>query len=112
MAVEASSPKTTRPSAKKQRDVPAEKSTAKKINRKLDAFPDKIDVRDWFYQPSLNALPDQLINCDNVPAIMNQGAEGACTGFALAASIAACLNWSSCFAKSLSPLPIDRKSVV
>jgi hypothetical protein len=87
MAVESSSPKTTRPSSKKQRDVPAEKTTAKKIGRKLDAFPDKIDVRDWFYQPSLNALPDQLINCENVPAILNQGAEGACTGFALAANI-------------------------
>ena len=87
MSPEISSPKTTRPSAKHQRERPAEKSTAKKLNRKLDAFPDKIDVRDWFYQPTLAALPDQLINCDNVPAILDQGQEGACTGFALAANI-------------------------
>lgn len=84
---ESSFPKTTRPSAKKQREKPAEKSTAKKIARKLDAFPDRIDVRDWFYQPMLAPLPSQLINCDKVPAILNQGKEGACTGFALAAVI-------------------------
>ena len=87
MSPESSAPKTTRPPANKQREMPAEKSTAKKLKRKLDAFPDKIDIRDWFYQPSLNPLPDQLINCDNVPAILNQGEEGACTGFALAANI-------------------------
>ncbi|MEO6455150.1 MAG: C1 family peptidase [Ginsengibacter sp.] len=87
MTPESSSPKTTRPSAKDQRERPAGKTTAKKLKRKLDAFPDKIDVRDWFYQPTLNPLPGQLINCDNVPAILNQGEEGACTGFALAANI-------------------------
>ncbi|MGI8582012.1 MAG: C1 family peptidase [Chitinophagaceae bacterium] len=87
MMPESSSPKTTRPSATQQREKPAEKTTAKKLDKKLDAFPDKIDVRDWFYQPSLVPLPDQLINCDNVPAILNQGREGACTGFALAANV-------------------------
>lgn len=87
MAPESSTPKTTRPPAKQQRPTITEKSTAKKINRKLDAFPDKIDIRDWFYQPGLAPLPDQLINCDKVPAILNQGEEGACTGFALAANI-------------------------
>lgn len=58
-----------------------------KINRKKDAFPDKIDVRDWYYQPTLAGLPDQLINCDDVPLILDQGQEGACTGFALAAVV-------------------------
>ncbi len=87
MKTESSAPKTTRPSAKQQREKPAEKSTSKNIQRKLDAYPDKIDVRDWFYQPMLYALPDQLINCDDVPVILNQGEEGACTGFALAANI-------------------------
>ena len=53
----------------------------------MDAFPDRIDVRDWFYHPRLRPLPDQLINCDAVPAILDQGSEGACTGFALAAVI-------------------------
>jgi len=63
------------------------KTPAKKIERKYDAFPDKIDIRDWMYQPTLNALPGQLINCSNVPVILNQGTEGACTGFALAANV-------------------------
>ena len=87
MKPERSAPKTTRPSALQQREKPAVKSTAEKINRKLDAFPDKIDIRDWHYQPTLNPLPDQIINCDNVPLIMDQGTEGACTGFALSAVI-------------------------
>lgn len=79
--------KKERPSPKQERQPTIEKAVAKKIKRKLDAFPDKIDIRDWFYQPGLTALPDQLINCDHVPVILNQGEEGACTGFALAANI-------------------------
>ena len=55
--------------------------------RRLDAVPDKIDIRDWFYQPSLNPLPHTIVNCDLVPHILDQGSEGACTGFALAAVI-------------------------
>ncbi|MBI4470197.1 MAG: C1 family peptidase [Acidobacteria bacterium] len=55
--------------------------------RKLDAFPDRIDLRDWRYQPALAALPDTLVNCRNVPLILDQGHEGACTGFALSAVI-------------------------
>src|SRR5689334_20196403 len=66
---------------------PARNSTAKAVGRKLDAMPDRIDIRDWFYQPPLIALPDQLVNIDAVPKILNQGSEGACTGFALAATI-------------------------
>lgn len=58
-----------------------------KGGRRLDAVPDRIDVRDWFYQPRLAPLPDQLVNCDRVPFILDQGQEGACTGFALAAVI-------------------------
>lgn len=55
--------------------------------RKLDAFPDRIDLRDWYYQPTLGALPDTLVNSGQVPLILDQGQEGACTGFALAAVI-------------------------
>ncbi len=57
------------------------------MGRFLDAFPDRVDVRDWFYQPRLIPLPDQLINCDVVPDILDQGSEGACTGYALAAVV-------------------------
>ncbi len=58
-----------------------------KIGRKLDAYPDRVDSRDWFYRPSLRALPDRVVNIHRVPGILDQGQEGACTGFALAASI-------------------------
>ncbi|HYO22577.1 MAG TPA: C1 family peptidase, partial [Flavisolibacter sp.] len=87
MSQEATAPKTTQPSAKRQREKPASRSTAEKLNKKLDAFPDKIDVPDWFYDPTLQPLPDQLIHCNAVPLILDQGTEGACTGFALAAVI-------------------------
>src|ERR671912_1537288 len=87
MPAETTYPKTTQPVAKSQRQKPARKSTAEKINKTLDAFPDKIDVRDWFYHPTLNPLPEQVINFDCIPMILDQGQEGACTGFALAAVI-------------------------
>jgi len=51
----------------------------------LKAMPDSIDLRDWIYQPSLLPVPPVLVNCANVPEILDQGQEGACTGFALAA---------------------------
>ena len=51
----------------------------------LNAMPDSIDLRDWVYQPTLVPVPPVLVNCSRVPEILNQGQEGACTGFALAA---------------------------
>lgn len=54
---------------------------------KLDAAPDRVDLRDWSYQPTLAPLPDTLVNLSRVPMILDQGNEGACTGFALAAVI-------------------------
>lgn len=86
-AAESRTPKTTRPEALSRRLPEPERSTAKKLGRELDALPDRIDVRDWFYRPRLLPLPDQLVNCDSVPDILDQGQEGACTGFALAAVI-------------------------
>ena len=82
-----SAPKTTRPEASERREAEPQVSASEKMDRVLDAFPDRIDVRDWFYQPRLSPLPDQLVNIDRVPFILNQGAEGACTGFALAAVV-------------------------
>src|SRR5688572_18141104 len=84
---ERSFPKTTRPEAGKRRDAEPQATTEEKIGRRLDAVPDRIDVRDWPYQPRLRALPDVLVNCDLVPEILDQGTEGACTGFALAAVV-------------------------
>lgn len=82
-----SKPKTTRPDSPSRREAEAALSVQEKLNKTLDAFPDRIDTRDWPYQPTLRALPDQLVNCHLVPSILDQGNEGACTGFALAAVI-------------------------
>ena len=70
-----------------QRRVAAGKTSKLASKRTLDAFPDRIDLRDWAYQPTLSALPATLVNCSNVPAILDQGSEGACTGFALSGVI-------------------------
>jgi hypothetical protein len=70
--------------------APPLKTSAEKATRqRLDAFPDRIDLRDWFYQPALISLPDSLVSCPLIkPAmILDQGREGACTGFALAAVV-------------------------
>jgi predicted alpha/beta hydrolase family esterase len=80
-------PKTTRPSAEVRRPPEPAVTVAQRMGRKLDAMPDRIDIRDWLYQPNLAPLPDVVVNCDEVPEILNQGNEGACTGFALAAVI-------------------------
>lgn len=64
-------------------------SAEKEIGQSLDAFPDRIDLRDWYYQPSLISLPDAYLSCPEIPRsrILDQGREGACTGFALAAVV-------------------------
>jgi hypothetical protein len=82
-----SQPKTTRVEAKDRREPEPTKTAAQVIRRKLDAMPDRIDIRDWFYQPTLAALPAQVVNIPAVPKILNQGNQGACTGFGLAAVI-------------------------
>jgi len=41
---------------------PASRKTSKPATlRTLDAFPDRIDIRDWMYQPTLTGLPDTLV---------------------------------------------------
>jgi hypothetical protein len=74
--------------ARKSSTKRAAKKPAQAVKKyKRDAVPDRIDPRDWFYQPTLKPLPKRLVNCDRVPRILDQGKEGACTGFALAAVI-------------------------
>jgi hypothetical protein len=80
-------PKTTRPPAREQREPEATTTAAERLHRTFDAAPDRIDIRDWFYHPSLAPLPDRVVSCDSVPFILDQGHEGACTGFALAAVV-------------------------
>ncbi len=64
--------------------------------RTFDARPDRIDLRDRQYQPKLVNLPDQHPAPDfiaqNLPGyaaalVLDQGKEGACTGFGLAAVV-------------------------
>ena len=64
--------------------------------RLFDARPDRIDYRDRPYQPQLVSLPEQFPASEflkkHLPnytkkLILNQGKEGACTGFGLAAVI-------------------------
>ena len=81
------SPKTTRPTARSRRPADGAKPALQHGARTFDAFPDRIDIRDWFYQPRLAPLPDRIVNTDRVPFILDQGRDGACTGFALAAVI-------------------------
>ena len=82
-----SEPKTTRPEASSRRLQEQVTGAKERIRRKLDATPDRVDIRDWIYRPGLTSLPDQVVNCELVPRILDQGQEGACTGFALAAVI-------------------------
>lgn len=81
------SPKTTRPSSIARREPDRARPADVKMGRTLDAFPDRVDIRDWFYHPPLMPLPDQVVSCDLVPTILDQGQEGACTGYALAAVV-------------------------
>ncbi|MEO0443822.1 MAG: C1 family peptidase, partial [Pseudomonadota bacterium] len=71
-----------------------------KVNYKhlvLDARPDRLDLRDREYRPHLRSLPDQYPSKETIDAflpcyrdnglVLNQGQQGACTGFGLAATI-------------------------
>ncbi len=52
----------------------------------LNAVSDLPDIRDLKYQPALIPLANEILPPENL-VILNQGKEGACTGFGLAATI-------------------------
>lgn len=54
--------------------------------RKVNALPDVPDIRDRYYEPSLIPLKG-AVGPLKAPVILDQGRDGACTGFALAAVI-------------------------
>ena len=55
-------------------------------NRVLNVRPDAPDLRDRYYEPTLNILAREIDN-SNPAMVLDQGQEGACTGFGLAAMI-------------------------
>lgn len=70
--------------------------TVKHNQRTFDARPDRIDLRDRIHQPKLVSLPKCFPDVDlmfdkitkySKQFILDQGKEGACTGFGLAATI-------------------------
>jgi hypothetical protein len=64
---------------------------------KLDVRPDRIDLRDQLYRPPLVSLPPRfpadavvktyLPHYTKLKLILDQGKEGACTGYGLAAVV-------------------------
>lgn len=48
---------------------------------------DPLDLRDHLYEGSLQELPFKIDNRRCVPVVLDQGSEGACTGFGLAAVV-------------------------
>jgi predicted chitinase len=63
------------------------RAVAKPVDRKLDARPDTTDFRDTMYVPTLTEVPTHIPLGDfldyDVP-VLDQGKEGACTGYGLA----------------------------
>ena len=53
----------------------------------LDVVKDPLDLRDLKYEGSLIELPRWIDNRRKVPFVLDQGNEGACTGFGLAAVV-------------------------
>jgi Papain family cysteine protease len=69
----------------KHTSFPSIKAAGKK--RSLNVRKDTPDIRDRMYEPSLNQLKLTLDKRNSVPKILDQGQEGSCTGFGLAAVI-------------------------
>lgn len=55
--------------------------------QRFDAAKDPLDLRDLMYEGSLIELPKWIDNRGKVPFMLDQGLEGACTGFGLAAVV-------------------------
>jgi hypothetical protein len=87
----------------------------------LDARPDRPDLRDRIYQPPLVSLPPQFPPPDWIKTylpryskaglILDQGEEGACTGFGLAAVINYLLFRQSVRAKTPTPPTVSTRMI-
>ena len=69
------------------------RQSAERMGRWFDALPDPADFRDRLFEPTLVEVPERIdveaYQREGVP-VLDQGVEGACTGFALA-TVANCL---------------------
>lgn len=86
-------------SAKASATTKTKSSTKKKsaFGHRFDARPDRLDFRDLIYEPPLRSLPAEFPTAPHlskaVPSyvksnlVLDQGREGACTGFGLAAVV-------------------------
>jgi hypothetical protein len=91
MAQARKTPKATAVVGKRKSRPPAETTFR---DRTLDARPDRLDLRDLPYRPPLRSLPPRFPDDSYIRGylssyvreglILNQGTEGACTGFGLA----------------------------
>jgi hypothetical protein len=88
--------------------------TRTRNGRTFDARPDRVDLRDRIYQPKLVSLPHCFPDIDSMLGaiepyakqfVLDQGTEGACTGFGLAA-VVNYLQWrnNSYAVKGLDPV--------
>src|SRR5688572_5155678 len=80
----------TRPRAAAAPVIRAKSTRSANTTRTLDARPDTLDFRDRMFEPTLVDVPVRRPLADyrkrRVP-ILDQGSEGACTGFGLAAVV-------------------------
>ncbi len=72
-------------------------------HRILNVPADSFDVRDRIYTPRLAALPPELDGRGRAPTVLDQGQEGACTGYGMAAVVNLLLNRSGTSPSLVSP---------
>lgn len=88
--------KTTKKSAATSTKNTSTKRSFKAYRARVDARPDTLDFRDRMYVPTLVEVPEEIKLTDyrkNELPVLDQGTEGACTGFGLAA-VANYLLWT------------------
>lgn len=93
------------------------KKSAEPAFAALDVRPDRVDLRDREYQPALKSL-DPVYPTAGVmarflpmyqPLVLDQGQEGACTGFGLAA-VVNYIQWSRSWREALAATPGEEPS--
>ena len=66
---------------------PPKKTSSAKFNFKRSVVPDKVDLRDRIYQPSVARRPAPVMLPRVLFEVLDQGATNACTGFSLASVV-------------------------